>query len=108
MFIRKMRDKNGEAIQNLNKEEKKRLLRLKGGCWVPGYSTYTTLRYSSGKPLGHITFSSVLTDVLVRHILCLLQVSLRLGLEKPQTFMKISMSFPKTPAETNLSLKSNS
>lgn len=32
MFTRKMRDKTEEEIQNLNKEEKKGLFRLKGGC----------------------------------------------------------------------------
>lgn len=31
MFTRKMRDTNGEEMQNSNKEEKKRLFRLKGG-----------------------------------------------------------------------------
>lgn len=31
MFTRKMRDKTGEEIQNLNKEEKKGLFRLKRG-----------------------------------------------------------------------------
>ena len=64
MFTRKMRDTNGEEMQNSNKEEKKRLFRLKGGVMGPGYSTGTTRtqRNSSGKPLGHI-FSSVLAEL---------------------------------------------